>query len=113
VSSVNFPAPKPPGCVDGRHPGLAHGLRLCGIGLIAVALNLDNEAVRRQVAPLIDVLADFVNEDVGCDLVFQRELALVRTAPPGRGNLDDMAAVAAPWRFVAGRLALLVKLELP
>jgi hypothetical protein len=36
---------------------------------------------RGQFAPLIDVLADFVDQDVGRDLVFERQLALLRAAP--------------------------------
>jgi hypothetical protein len=68
---------------------------------------------RWQVAPLVDVLADFVDQDIGRGLVLQRQLVLLRAAPACRRHRDDVAARAPVRQLFAGRLAVLIQFEVP
>jgi hypothetical protein len=67
----------------------------------------------RKVAPLIDLLADFVDQNVSGDLVLQRKLALLVTPSAGRRHRNDVDAVAPIRQFLAGWLAVLIEFEVP
>ena len=68
---------------------------------------------RRQLAALVDVLADFVNQNIRRDVVFQQKLALLGPAPPRRRHRNHVTAFAPARQLLAGGLAVLVQFVMP
>src|SRR5205085_4608319 len=79
----------------------------------ALCLRRDTPLARRQLAQLVHMLADFVDQDIACDSVFERELALLRPPAACGRHRNDLDAFSPARRLFAGRLTLLVKLEMP
>ena len=79
----------------------------------ALCLRRDAPLAGRQGSPLVHMLANFVDQGVRCDLgavlVEQSKLGLLRAAPTGGGDGNDLDAFAAPLQLHARRLAVGVK----
>src|SRR2546423_4887790 len=79
----------------------------------ALRLWSDAPLARWQLAPLIDMLADFIDEYVCGDAVFKLQFALPRTTSARRRHWHDLNAVAPIRQFFSGRLALVVQFVMP
>jgi hypothetical protein len=64
---------------------------------------------RRQLAPLINMLANLIDEDICGDTVFKIQFALPRTTSTRRRHRDNLDALAPPRKLFSRRLPFLVQ----
>jgi hypothetical protein len=79
----------------------------------ALRLRRDTPLAWRQVAPLINVGSDFIDENIGRNLVLKSQGALLGSTPPRRRHRDDMPASSPPGQLLACRLAVTLQLVMP
>jgi hypothetical protein len=69
----------------------------------------------RQILPLINMFANFVNQGIGGNAIpgFERQFCLLGTAPAGRWNWHDLEAFATASKLLASRLSFPTEFVVP